>query len=227
MAGTMIPRPVRSPSDYVRLALTLLCGALALPSPAPAQPGAPPSGSAVPQDEVRCAAAFALAATAQAQGDPVARTLPPLGIRGKRYFVAVAERMAARGGLSTEAVGARMSAAAQGLSAPGAATAAARSCLSRLDAEVPPRPKPDTATCSALLDVYADVIAARGGGEPGPTLRLEAHRLAETLREEAKARGKSPADSETALAAARQHVRTALLRNTGEIDADTLAACRH
>lgn len=72
---------------------------LALPAPALANAGGP-----VLDLQVRCAALFALVAGEQARKVPGADRFPPLGERGKAFFVATGVRLIDERGLTREAV---------------------------------------------------------------------------------------------------------------------------
>ena len=122
----------------------------------------PPPAPLTEQDRhaIRCAAAFAVTAVAQTRGDAAALALVPLGIRGKRYFGLIGERVAATSGLSGDALRDILAAAARAVALEGAPGVAA-SCLGELDAAVPPRPVPDAPACLAMLDAYAEVLAMR------------------------------------------------------------------
>ena len=176
--------------------------------------------------DLRCAAAFAVVATAQASGNASARALPPLGIRGKRYLGEVGERIAGSAGLSGPAVRDLLAAQAQAL-AHGNAVAAAISCLGELDDAVPRRPAPDVVTCLALLGIYADVLSARGEQSAlAAELARGSARLAAAARSALAARGLDPAGQAAAIDQARTQMRTAITGGAGAIDADDFAQCR-
>ena len=166
--------------------------------------------------DLRCAAAFALVAGAQERGEAAALALPPLGLRGRRYFSVVGTRVADAAGLDQAAMQALMGERARQVLAAGA-PAVARGCLPDLDAMIPPHPAPDALSCHALLSVYAEVLAARGPGNPLETeLSAEAAALAQ------RAARSGPA----AIDAAKSRVRQALADRTGAIDGDDLKSCR-
>ncbi len=79
----------------------------AAPAPAPA-----PTLSLEQQSGVRCAAAFALVAQAQAAGDAEALEYPALGERGREFFVRTAARLIDETGLDRNGVGQLLSAEA-------------------------------------------------------------------------------------------------------------------
>lgn len=166
--------------------------------------------------DLRCAAAFALVAGAQQRGEAEALKLPPLALRGRRYFSAVGERIADEAGLDQAAMRAMLTDQAKSVAAAGV-LGVARACLGDLDAVIPPHPAPDAPGCHALLAVYAEVLAARGGADP-LTAELSAEAAALAPRA-------APAGA-AAIAAAKARVREALTRGTGAIDADDVKACR-
>lgn len=77
--------------------------ALATAPLAAAPPASAPSDAALKAD-LHCAAAFAFAASEQARGSAAALALPPLAVRGKRFFADVGARAVAQGGMTQEAV---------------------------------------------------------------------------------------------------------------------------
>jgi len=167
--------------------------------------------------DIRCAAAFAVVAVAQARGDAAALALPPLGIRGRLFMGQIGQRVATEAGLPGEAVRDLLAGAAQGLG-PQGAIAAAGPCLGELDTAVPRRAPPGPIDCFAILDTYAQVLGAR---EPGSA-------LAATLRAEAAALAPATHDpaTERQVDMARARVRDALTSGDGTIDADDFTACR-
>ena len=177
--------------------------------------------------DLRCAAAFAVVAVAQTRGDAAALTLPPLGIRGKRYLGLIGARVAAETGLTGEAVRDLLAAEAKVVAHDGAPSIA-RTCLGELDAVAPPRPAPDAVTCVALLGVYADVLAARDAkGALGRTLAHEASILDPAARIVLHGRGLDGAAATAAIEQRRAQLRQALNGGPATIDADDFALCRH
>ena len=204
----------------------------AAPPAAPSTPGAPGRERLTPRHlhDLRCAAAMAMVATRQAQGDAAAWALPPLGIRGQRYFALTGERIAAETALPATVLRDVLTEAAQGLVRDGATTVA-QACLADLDAVVPPRPAPDALACHALLGVYADVLSARDAGSAlAATLAREARALAPSARALLAARRIDPTGQGAAIDRARAAVRLALDGGDGAtatIDADDFGQCRH
>lgn len=177
--------------------------------------------------DLRCAAAIAVVAAAQANGDAAARALVPLGQRGRRYFAQVGARLADETGMTQPALRDLFADAARSVARDGA-IGAAQGCLPDLDAAVPPHPAPDALACLALLEVYAEVLGARGGADPlAPALRSEAAALAPAARALLMARRIDPGAQADAIEHERSRVRSALTGGAGTIDGDDFAACRH
>jgi hypothetical protein len=206
---------------WIALPVALMLGAAG----PPALPEAP-ALTMRDHHDLRCAAAFAVVASAQSGGNAAALALPPVGIRGKRYLGEVGERVAGTAGLSGPALRDVLAAEAKALG-PGGALAVARSCLGDLDAAVPPRPAPDALTCLALLGVYADVLATREGqGALAAALARQAAQLAGAARGMLAARGIDAAGQDAQIAQARARLRAAITSGSGEVDADDFAQCR-
>lgn len=101
----------------------------AAPAPAPL-----PDLTLDQRTALRCAAAFALGAEAQARGDPQALALPPLAQRGREYFVRLSARIMDETGLPREAVAQILASEAEALVRSGQRHAAVPPCLVLLDA---------------------------------------------------------------------------------------------
>lgn len=86
------------------------------------------------QTALRCAAAFALVSAAQTRGDPDALALPPLGQRGREYFVRVSAQIMDQYGLTRDQVAGMLGLEAHTLVRSGQSLDAARPCLVLLDA---------------------------------------------------------------------------------------------
>lgn len=144
---------------------------VALAAAPPAALAAPPARapSAETDASLGCAAAFAVAATEQRRGERAALALPPLAVRGKEYFVRVSAKAMDETGLNREQVRALLGAHVAKLQAgaandpDGAMTAVVTPCLARLDAEVPPLPRPSLAQCTAMLSLAYEEVHAREG----------------------------------------------------------------
>jgi hypothetical protein len=208
----------------VRILLPLLAAVTLGAATQPQTPG--PVLSAQDHHDLRCAAALAVVAVMQTRGEAAAIALPPLGIRGKRYFGLVGERIAAQSGLSGEAMHDILADAARSVAHEGA-PAVARSCLGELDAAVPQRPAPDAVACLAMLEVYADVLAARNANDALiATLRREAMALAPAAHALLQARGLDAAREADTLEREHARVREALTGGPAIVDADDFAQCR-
>ena len=83
---------------------------------------------------LRCAAAFALGAEAQARGDPQAANLPPLAQRGREYFVRLSARIMDDTGLPRGAIAAALVTEAEQLVSRDERHSAVPPCLVLLDA---------------------------------------------------------------------------------------------
>lgn len=94
-------------SASLLLALQTAAAPAPVPAPAPA-----PALSLEQQSGVRCAAAFALVAQAQATGDAAALAYPALGERGREFFVRTAARLIDETGLDRDGVARLLSAEA-------------------------------------------------------------------------------------------------------------------
>lgn len=113
--------------------LALLAAAL----PAPVAPA--PVLNADQQAALRCAATFAIIAAGQARGDAAALAYPPLGARGREFFVITGARLIDEAGLDD--AGVKAAAEAEAAAARGQDHAAVMPfCLRLLDAQVPDRP---------------------------------------------------------------------------------------
>lgn len=151
------------------LAMTLSGVVSAADSPAPDLSLVTPEHKAM----LECATVFAVVAYGQAEGDNAALRYPPLGERGKEYFVLASTRVMDEAKLSKEAVSGLLAADAAALqektkvSDPDAVVAAAMApCLPKLDAAVAPLKTPDLLQCSAILQVAYEEVHSREGLSP-------------------------------------------------------------
>lgn len=111
----------------------LFVAALALQAaPAPA-PSSPPVLSQENRALLRCAAAFAVTATAQANGDPAAQQWPALGTRGREFFVRALAQLMDATGLDRAGIAQLASKEAQALTATGDVDKVMPSCLIMLE----------------------------------------------------------------------------------------------
>lgn len=167
-----------------------------------------------PTDEHRamlqCAAAFAIVATEQTASTDASLAFPPLGYRGKEYFVLASARVMADTGLTKEAVRDLLVADVaelQGKAAAGDPDEVMRQamgpCLPRLDAMVPPLESPDLLQCTAILKIaYEDVHAREGLSPQAQDLATLASVLSSREREALMAKGGSGDDADRAIAEA-------------------------
>ncbi|MFM6930860.1 MAG: hypothetical protein ACKOUT_01295 [Novosphingobium sp.] len=120
----------------------------ALPAAAQA-PMAAPKLNLAQETSLRCSAAFGLIAYDQKRGAPGADAFPPLGERGREFFVRTTARLMDETGASRETVQAllkvrvaELQKGAMESANPGEFTGrTVRACLPLLDAEVPAAPK--------------------------------------------------------------------------------------
>ena len=121
--------------------------------------------------QLTCSAVFALVSSEQARGEPAALKYPPLKVRGREYFVRFGARTMDATGASREAVKAlieteiaRLQQLAVATQDPaGTLARAIEPCLPRLEAEVPPLPKPSLGQCTAIMGLAAEAMLARAG----------------------------------------------------------------
>lgn len=151
----------------------LLAAPLAAQTAAPTPPPALPELNVEQKVQLACSAAFALAASEQARGEDAALRYPPLRVRGREYFVRFGARTMDSTGASREAVKAllegevsRLQKLAIAVQDPdGTLDKALQPCLPRLEAEVPPLPKPTLGQCAAIMSLAAEEMVAREGIE--------------------------------------------------------------
>ena len=147
--------------------------ALAAAPLAAQQPVAPslPELDTEQKAQLTCSATFAMVASEQARGEPAALKYPPLKVRGREYFVRFGARTMDATGASREAVKVLLEGEVQRLQQLAAATQdpagtlarAITPCLPRLEAEVPPLPKPSLGQCTAIMGLAAEEMLARAG----------------------------------------------------------------
>ncbi|HUQ14135.1 MAG TPA: hypothetical protein VM055_07660 [Novosphingobium sp.] len=140
--------------------------------PLAAQPTpAPPRLTPERQAALTCAAAFAIVASGQARGEQAALAFPSLAVRGREFFVRFGAATIDATGASREAVRAMLEGevarfqreAAAGGDPDATVAAVMPACLTRLDAEVPPLPKPSLAQCAAMLALAYEEVHSREG----------------------------------------------------------------
>ena len=112
--------------------IRILAPAMLALAPVAAQAGEPPALSLEQQTALRCSAAFAIVSTLQGHGG--AQEYPPLGERGREYFVRASARIMDEAGLDRPAISAALQAEAEGLAnTPGRLEQVMPSCLALLD----------------------------------------------------------------------------------------------
>lgn len=110
-----------------------------------AQPASPPPRLSLEQETaVRCGAAFAIVASEQARGSALVRAWPPLGPRGREFFVRTGARLMDETGATRPQVQALFGNAASALRAepanlPGRLESLRQPCLTLLDLALPPK----------------------------------------------------------------------------------------
>lgn len=109
---------------------TLLAAALALQ----AAPAVPTPLSQENRALLRCAAAFALVANGQANGDSAAQQWPALGTRGREFFVRAMAQLMDASGLDRAGIAQLASKEAEALTASGEVGKVMPSCLLMLEA---------------------------------------------------------------------------------------------
>lgn len=105
-----------------------------VPAAAQAQQPAAPELTIQQKTALRCSTAFALVAEGQARGDPAMADYPPLGERGREFFVRSSAQLMDETGMSREAVAALLAAEIEALREPGALDGVMPPCLLLLDA---------------------------------------------------------------------------------------------
>jgi hypothetical protein len=152
-------------------AAAALLAATSLAAQAPPQPAAVtlPTLDAELGAQLTCSAAFAIVASEQARGTPLAGAWPQLSIRGREFFVRFGARTMDATGASREAVRAllegevaRLQKVARDSGNPDAALAPHReACVERLDREVAKLAKPTLAQCTAIMSLAYEEVYAR------------------------------------------------------------------
>jgi len=208
-----------------------------LASPVLAAPPPPTQPDATLKADLHCAAAFAIAASEQARGSAAALALPPLAVRGKRFFADAATRAVEQGGMTQAAVRDLLVAEVAEMQRRAAADPAnpqpdrelageVKPCLARLDATVPPLQTPDLPQCAAILALAWE--EERGKGPEGAAAR-DLQTLAQVLSSRARgaliAGGKTGDGADAALEAAREAMRAEAAARPGGVDNYDIAHC--
>ena len=201
-------------------------------SPVAAAPEAPAVPDAALQADLHCAAAFAIAASEQARGSAAALALPPLAVRGKRFFADVGTRAVEQGGMTQEAVRNLLVAEVTAMQRRAATdpnrelVAQVRPCLARLDAAVPPLQTPELAQCAAILTLAWEEERAKGPeGAAARDLRTLAQVLTARARDGFIASGKSGDGADAAVEAAREAMRSEAANRPGGVNNYDIAHC--
>lgn len=201
-------------------------------SPVAAVPMAPGAPDPALQADLHCAAAFAIAASEQARGSAAALALPPLAVRGKRFFADVGARAVEQGGMTQAAVRDLLVAEVTEMQRRAAAdpdkelAAEVKPCLARLDAAVPPLQTPDLAQCAAILTLAWEEERAKGADSAAARdLQTLAQVLATRARDGFIAAGKSGDGADAAVEAARDAMRKEVADRPGGVDNYDIAHC--
>ena len=218
----------------------ILAAALAAFAVAPlaAQSPAPPVLPALDADQqaqLTCSAAFAVVASEQARGVESALAWPPLKVRGREYFVRFGARTIDATGASREAVRALLEGevarlqklAVDNRNPDGAVASVIRPCLDRLDAEVPPLPKPTLAQCASIMALaYEEVYAKEGlNGAEARDLKILAAVLEARQRKALEAQQLSGGEIDRRIAEAHDAMLKEALAEGPGVERYDLAAC--
>lgn len=111
----------------------LILAALALQAAPAPSPTPPPPISQENRALLRCAAAFALVANGQAQGEQAAQQWPALGTRGREFFVRAMAQVMDAAGLDRDGITALANDEARALAASGETHKIMPSCLLMLE----------------------------------------------------------------------------------------------
>ncbi len=211
-------------------AAALILALLTAPLAAAPPPSAAPDAAL--KADLHCAAAFAIAASEQARGSAAALALPPMAVRGKRFFTDVGARAVEQGGMTQEVVRDLLVAEVTAMQSRAAAdpdrelVAETKPCLARLDVAVPPLQTPDLAQCAAILTLAWKEERAKG---PDGTAVRDLQTLAQVLSTRARtafiAGGKSGDDADAAVEAARDAMRAEAANRSGGVDNYDIAHC--
>lgn len=212
------------------LVLALITSPLAAAAPG-SMPNAAPLPDAALRADLHCAAAFAIAASEQARGSAAALALPPLAVRGKRFFAEAGARAVEQGGLTQEAVRDLLMADVTEMQRRAAAdpdrelAAAVKPCLARLDAVVPPLQAPDLAQCAAILTLAWEEERAKGAEAAARDLQTLAQVLTTRARAGVIAAGGSGDAADAAVETAREAMRAEAANRPGGVGNYDIARC--
>lgn len=201
-------------------------------SPVTAAPEAPAALDPALRADLHCAAAFAIAASEQARGSAAALALPPLAVRGKRFFADAGARAVEQGGMTQAAVRDLLVDEVRAMQRRADAdpdrelAAEVRPCLARLDAAVPPLQTPDLAQCAAILTLAWEEERAKGPeGAAARDLQTLAQVLTTRARDAFIAGGKNGDGADAALEAARDAIRSEAANRPGGVNNYDIAHC--
>jgi hypothetical protein len=223
----MLPRMLR----FLSFA-TLICALLSAPlaaAPSPARAGLPDPDLRI---DLHCAAAFAIAATEQARGSEAAMRLPPLAVRGRRFFAEAGTRAVEHGGMTQEAVRDLLVADVSAMQRRAAAdpdralVAEVTPCLARLDARVPPLKTPDLSQCAAILTLaWEEERTKAPDGAAARDLQTLAQVLAARAHDAYIAGGMSGDGADAAIETSREAIRKEAATRPGGVDNYDIAHC--
>ncbi|GEO00315.1 hypothetical protein NSE01_21470 [Novosphingobium sediminis] len=201
-------------------------------SPVTAAPEAPVVPDAALRGDLHCAAVFAIAASEQSRGSAAALALPPLAVRGKRFFADVGTRAVEQGGMTQAAVRDLLVAEVTAMQRRAAAdpdkelAAQVKPCLARLDAAVPPLQTPNLAQCAAILTLAWEEERTKGPESAAARdLQTLAQVLASRARDAQIAAGKSGDGADAAVEEARDAMRKEAANRPGGVDNYDIAHC--
>lgn len=193
---------------------------------------AAPTAPADLRPDLHCAAVFAITASEQARGSAAALALPPMAVRGKRYFADVGERAVSMGGMTQDAVRNLLTTEVVQMQRRAAAdpdkelAAEVKPCLPRLDAAVPPLQVPDLAQCAAIMGLAYDEERARGQQSAAARdLQTLAQVLATRARTAFITGGASGDGADAALAQARDAMQREVQDRPGGVDNYAITHC--
>jgi hypothetical protein len=175
--------------------------------------------------DVRCAVAFAIVAGGQERGEASSLAYPLLGARGRTFFADLGQKLIKdlkatpqQVQLLLESEARAFQIAAQETNDPnGTVDAVMEPCLSRLDAVVPPPPKPSLPECAAILGLAYDEVFAREGLSPtARDLKTLASVLDSRARDQLRAEGKTGNDIDFTLDA----VKNAIAADAAALEAE-------
>ena len=174
---------------------------------------AAPSPALTPDQtqRIRCVAVLGIVAFEQERRTAAALALPPLARDGARFAEAVGEALVKETGRSQEQVRDLILAEVASAQKRGAMPVAeAEACVPLMRAVAPPPPPADPVRCAGALRLAADDVRRREGmSSDAMTMLALAAALEDRARTERRAAGSSEAESDRALALAREAIAAA------------------